>query len=107
MRKTYEKLRDAREKLGYSQEYVARCLGVSRTTITQTELGNRKMRVDEVKGLCELYHLPADYLMGAMHVPSDPEAVARGFGELTEADQREIIHLIAFKSKMAARQGQR
>lgn len=106
MRKTYEKLRDAREKLGYSQEYVARCLGVSRSTITQIELGNRRINADEIKSFCELYHLSADYLTGVEQVPSNQLVFARGFSELSEADQQEIINLIAFKREMATRQGQ-
>lgn len=107
MRKAYEKLRDAREKLGYSQEYVARCLGVSRSTITQIELGNRRISADEIKSFCELYRLSADYLTGVEQVPSNQLIFARGFSELSEADQQEIINLIAFKKEMAARQGQR
>lgn len=107
MRKTYEKLRDAREKLGYSQEYVARCLGISRSAVTQIELGNRKVSSDELAAFCGLYHLSADYLTGVEQLPSNQLVFAGGFSELSDEDQQEIINLIAFKREMAARQGQR
>ena len=104
MKKTHEKLRDARERLGYSQEYVAKRLGISRPAITQIELGNRKISSDELKRFCELYHLSADYLTGVEQTPSNQAVFARGFNELSEEDQREILNLIAFKREMAARQ---
>ena len=30
MKNIYEKLKDARQRLGFSQEYVAKCLGIGR-----------------------------------------------------------------------------
>jgi transcriptional regulator with XRE-family HTH domain len=107
MRKTYEKLRDAREKLGFSQEYVARCLGISRSAVTQIELGNRKVSSDELAAFCRLYHLSADYLTGVEQLPSNQLVFARSFSELSNEDQQEIINLIAFKREMATRQERR
>lgn len=40
-------------------------------------------------------------------VPSNQLVFVRGFNEISEADQQEIINLIAFKREMASRQGQR
>ena len=53
----------ARQRLGFSQEYVANCLGIGRSAITQIELGNRKITSDEIQKFCQLYHVSADYLL--------------------------------------------
>ena len=63
MKNIADKLRDARVKLGFSQDYVAKCVGLSRSAVTQIELGNRKINADEITQFCKLYHLSADYLL--------------------------------------------
>ena len=60
MKTIYEKLREARLKLGFSQDYVANCLGISISDVTQIELGNRK-----------LYHLSDDYLLNTKNVDTN------------------------------------
>lgn len=105
MKTIYEKLREARVKLGFSQDYVATCLGIGRSAITQIELGNRKVNTDELAGFCKLYHLSADYFLGENTLPSNQVVFARSFEELTQNDQQEILNLIAFKKAMADRQG--
>ena len=57
MKNIAEKLRNARIKLGFSQDYIAKCLGVNRSTITQIELGNRKVSAEEIAEFCKLYHI--------------------------------------------------
>lgn len=104
MRTIYEKLREARAKLGFSQDYVANCLGISRSAITQIELGNRKVNSDELKNFCELYHLSADYLLDTENVDTNQAIFARNFNELRNDDQEEILNLIAFKQAMAKQQ---
>lgn len=103
MKNIAEKLREARTKLGFSQEYVAECLGLGRSAITQIELGNRKVTTDEASVFCKLYHLSADYLIGAEPVETKQTLFARGFDELNETDQQEILNLIAFKKAMTNR----
>lgn len=95
-----EKLRDARIKLGFSQDYVANCLGMARTVITQIELGNRKVSTDEATMFCNLYHLSGDYVLDTTNVKSNQMVFARGFNELTDKDQREILNLINYKRKI-------
>ena len=99
MKNISEKLKDARQRLGFSQEYVANCLGIGRSAITQIELGNRKITSDEIQKFCQLYHVSADYLLNQESLES--RQIARGFEELNENDQQEILNLIAFKKSMA------
>ena len=97
---TYEKLKKARLSLGLSQDYVAKALGISRTAVTQIELGNRKVSSDELADFCKTYHLSADYLLSTGKIDPGQAVFARGFGELTENDQQEILNLIEFKKTM-------
>ena len=98
---TAEKLRKVRIELGFSQEYVAKNLGMNRATVTQIELGNRKVTTDEAAKFCRLYHISSDYLLGTQNIDTKTAIYARGFEELTEADQQEILNLIAFKKAMS------
>lgn len=104
MKTIYEKLREARLKLGFSQDYVANCLGISKSAVTQIELGNRKVNSDEITSFCKLYRLSADYLLNTENV--DTNQAVRNFNELTDDDQKEILNLVAFKRTMAKQQGQ-
>ena len=101
MKSMIEKLKDTRLKLGFSQEYVANYLGIGRSAMTQIELGKRKISSDEISMLCKLYHLSADYLLNPDYVETKQTMFARGFEELNENDQQEILNLIAFKKSMA------
>ena len=107
MKNIAEKLREARLKLGFSQDFVAQSLGVSRTVITQIELGNRKITSDEIVGLCKLYHLSADYILNTDNIETNQSVFARGFNELDDKDQQEILNLIAFKKAMAKKKAKR
>ena len=98
---TAEKLRKVRNELGFSQEYVAKNLDMNRATVAQIELGNRKITTDEAAMFCRLYHISSDYLLGTESVETKSAMYARGFEEITEADQQEILNLIAFKKAMS------
>ena len=100
MKNIADKLRDARVKLGFSQDYVAKCVGLSRSAVTQIELGNRKINADEITQFCKLYHLSADYLLDSGYSETKQTVFARGFEELNENDQQEILNLIAFIKAM-------
>ena len=75
--------------------------GIGRSVITQIELGNRKITSDEIQKFCQLYHVSADYLLNQESLESKQVVFARGFEELNENDQQEILNLIAFKKSMA------
>ena len=102
---TAEKLRKARTEMGFSQEYVAKNLNMNRATVAQIELGNRKVTTEEAAQFCRLYHISSDYLLGTENVETRLSMYARGFEELTETDQQEILNLIAFKKAMSSNNG--
>ena len=97
-----EKIKELRLRLHLSQEYVAKYLGVSRSTFTQMENGNRKILADDVSKLCVLFGVSADMLLGNTEMSQPTTVFARSFEKLSEVDQAEIINLIRFKEQMKA-----
>lgn len=56
------RIRELREQAGYTQEYVAQCVGVSRCTVTQWELGNKFPSTAKLPKLAALFHCSIDDL---------------------------------------------
>ncbi len=100
MKNLAEKLKNIRQSLGFSQEYVAKCLNIGRSSVTQIECGNRKVTAEEIQKFCRLYHVSADYLLDQGANESKQVVFARGFEDLNETDQQEILNLIAFKKSL-------
>ena len=100
---TKDRLKESREMLHLTQDYVAKVIGIPRTAIVQIESGNRKVSTDELVKFSQLYGVSADYLLGTQSNISNIEVFTRGFEGLSEQDQEEILNLIAFKKQMAAR----
>lgn len=97
-----EKIKKLRTQLNLSQEYVANYLGVSRTTFTQMENGNRKVMADEIAKLSILFGVSADYLLNDSNISQPAVMFARSFENLDEMDQAEIMNLIHFKEQIKA-----
>ena len=94
-----ERIKELRNKLHLSQEYVAKYLGINRASYTQIENGNRRITVDEVIKLSKLYGLSTDSILLEKRESIPNTVFARGFEELDEQDQAEIINLIKFKQR--------
>lgn len=105
MKDMNKKLREARTKLGLSQDYVGKAIGIGRSAITQIEQGNRKVSAEELEKFCRFYRLSADYFLGTTSLDTNQAIFARNFEELTENDQQEVLNLIQFKKAMAAQLG--
>jgi transcriptional regulator with XRE-family HTH domain len=59
-----DRLREAREYLGFSQEEVANYLGVPRSALSLIEGGSRKVDALELKKLAALYKRPITFFTG-------------------------------------------
>lgn len=94
------RLRDAREYVGLSQEDVAQALGVSRPTITNIEMGNRRVEAVELDKLATLYRQSVTYLLsGEESVGTSPDQVrflARAIQGLTQKDMEEVARFATF-----------
>ena len=69
--KLARKLREAREYVNLSQQFVAAQTGIPRSAISDIERGTRRVESLELKRLAELYRMPIDFFLGT---EPDPEA---------------------------------
>jgi len=58
-----DNLKDARNRIGMSQELVAERLGISRQAVTKWELGQSKPSAKNLQALAELYQVSSDELL--------------------------------------------
>ena len=58
-----EILRNARESLGYTQEEIGEKLNLGRDAIIRIEKGSRKISIDEIRMLMNIYNLNIEDLL--------------------------------------------
>ena len=102
MEKVNERIKDLRMQLHLSQDYVAKYLGMNRSTYTQMENGKRKVLADEVAKLSDLFGVTTDSLLSNTELSRPAAVFARSFEKLDERDQAEIMNLIRFKEQIKA-----
>lgn len=95
-----ERIKNYRNQLHLSQDYVANFIGINRATYTQMENGNRKITAEDVSKLSELFGVTADALLNENKLSQPATVFARSFEKLDENDQAEIMNLIKFKEQM-------
>jgi transcriptional regulator with XRE-family HTH domain len=111
-------LKKIREKHGYTQDYVAKKIGVSESTYSRYESEKRKLDSDTLKKLSELFNVSIDYLTGNIDEPISPaeirfledmkkkstDALLEQYDlhdagkDLSQDQQREIIELLKTSS---------
>ncbi|HHT94601.1 MAG TPA: helix-turn-helix transcriptional regulator [Clostridia bacterium] len=102
MRGINERIKKLRTQMNLSQDYVAKYLGVSRSTFTQMENGNRKILADEISKLSTLFGVSVNAILDESELSQPATVFARSFEKLDESDQAEIMNLIRFKEQMKA-----
>ena len=60
----YEKIKDLREKAGYSQAQLAKKLDVTRSSVNAWEMGLSSPTTQYIVALAKLFHVSSDYLLG-------------------------------------------
>ncbi|MHB1734903.1 MAG: helix-turn-helix domain-containing protein [Ferrimicrobium acidiphilum] len=93
-----QRLREAREYAGLSQEEVASALGISRPAVTNIENGARKVEAVELDKLSSLYGQAVQYLLtGETQIDKTRVAfLARATQGLTEGDLDELERFAVF-----------
>ena len=104
------RLREAREYLGFSQEEVANYLGVPRTALTSIEAGTRKVDALELTKLASLYKRPVAHFTGEEieeeYGDQDVAHLARKAKELSPEDRAELGRFADFlRAKKRAKGG--
>ena len=99
--KLAERLRAAREYLGFSQDQVSQHLGISRSALSNIETGQRKVEVTELTRLATLYKQPLTYFTGEPGppgdiLPPDVEHLARKASKMTVKDREELTRFADF-----------
>lgn len=59
-----EKIRELRERAGYSQAQLAKRLNVTRSSVNAWEMGLSMPTTQYVIAMCKLFHVSADYILG-------------------------------------------
>ena len=95
-----DRIKACRNKLHLSQEYVANYMSMNRATITQIELGKRKITAEELAKLGTLFGMSTDALIHGENTEMPVTIFARSFNELDKKDQDEIMSLMQFKKLM-------
>ena len=100
-----ERLREAREYLGLSQDEVATALRLSRPAITNIESGTRKIEAVELEQLSRLYRQPLSYFQENTEPKESlapPEFLARAIHGLSTRDVEEVARFASFLKEAGA-----
>ncbi len=94
-----ERLKEEREYRGFSQDEVARHLGVPRPAISLIENGSRRVSAAELSRLAKLYQTTMESLTGHDEEASEPDSVrlvARATADLSLTDRDEVLRFAQF-----------
>jgi transcriptional regulator with XRE-family HTH domain len=95
------RLREAREYLNLSQQFVADQTGLPRSAISDIERGERRVDSLELKRFATLYRMPPSYFLGEEDpetANSDPTsaALARATKEMAEPEKMQLLKFAQF-----------
>lgn len=107
------RLREAREFMNLSQQFVSEQTGIPRSAVSDIERGSRRVESLELKRLAELYRMPIDYLLGTAPAgelaggAADPtvEALARAASEMGETEREQVLRFALFLQNFERRGG--
>jgi transcriptional regulator with XRE-family HTH domain len=104
------RLKDAREYRGFSQDDVAKFLGVSRSAISLIENGARRLDILELRKLAALYQCSIEELTGEQpsekRQPDSIRMVARAAAALSPEDRSEVLRFAQFLQARKSRSRQ-
>jgi transcriptional regulator with XRE-family HTH domain len=102
-RQLAQRLRDAREASGLSQEEVAKKLGLPRPAISQLENGHRRVEALELARLAKLYERPLGFFADEEAPGSERlESLQRAASDLSEKDREEVLRFAEYLRQRAA-----
>lgn len=102
-----DRLKEAREYVGFSQDEVARKLNIPRTAVSLMESGQRKVEAIELQVLAKLYQRSIGSLTGEEPPPDLPQDIAhlaRTASKLTDTDRTELRRFAEFLSSRSPKE---
>lgn len=93
--RTYEKIKEYRNQLHLSKEYVATYLGIDIETFAKMEAGEVKASAEELTKLSTLFGISSNMLLRGSETL--PITLSDCSEKLDESDKTEIVGLIRFK----------
>ena len=100
MEKLGKRLKNLREKTRFTQEEVAKMLGVQRLVITNIENGTRKVTAEELYMFSKIFGLSMEELYTGEDKEKQIAKFSRNFEELSNKNQKEVLEFIKFKRYM-------
>jgi transcriptional regulator with XRE-family HTH domain len=107
------RLREAREFVNLSQQFVAEQTAIPRSAVSDIERGTRRVESLELKRLADLYRMPVDYFLGTeppqdvAGAADDPtvRALARATGEMDSEGKEQVLRFALFLQNYERREG--
>lgn len=99
MEKLSKRLKNLRENARFTQDEVAKLLGVQRLVITNIENGSRKITAEELYIFSKIYGLSMEELYTGENKEKLLAKFSRTFDELSNKSQKEVLEFIEFKKK--------
>lgn len=91
-RRLADRLRDTREYLNLSQQYVSEQTGIPRSAISDIERGARRVESLELKRLANVYGVAVSYFLDEEAAGDEVAAVmTRLLGEMGEREREELL----------------
>ena len=91
-----KRLKDVREYLSLSQQFVADKTGIPRSAVSDIERGERRVDSLELRKLARLYMYPVGYFLGEEEAGDEVRALARAVTDLTDGDRAEVVRFAQF-----------
>ena len=85
-----DKIKELREKAGYSQSQLARKLDVTRSSVNAWEMGLSTPTTQYIVALTKLFHVSADYILG---IESEMSISLYGY---TEEEASLVFNLVKY-----------
>jgi transcriptional regulator with XRE-family HTH domain len=89
-----KRLREIREKKGWTQTYVAVLLQIAKNTYNGYECDARGVSEEMLIKIADLFGVSVDYLLGRVNIPDAVlTAMERSFSDSIELDEKEFFKL--------------
>ena len=92
-----KRLKSLREKTRFTQEEIAKMLGVKRLVITNIENGTRKITAEELYFFSKIYGLSMEELYTGEDKEKRIAKFSRKFDELSIKSQKEVLDFMEFE----------